>query len=86
MDQVPDDIKTAIEALGGKADKEKVMEIIVSLCKWKELKSTELAEILGKSEKYVLRKFVGPLRIEGKIAYTIPDMVNHPEQAYKTPK
>ena len=82
-EQIPDDIKAEINALGTRADRNKVKSIVLKLCNWKELRSVELAEILGRSEKYDLRTFITPLRAAGKIVYTIPDMVNHPDQAYK---
>ena len=84
LQDVPEEIKALIESLGRRsADKIKIKEIIIKLCKWKSLQSTEIASILSKSEKYVLREFITPLRIDKKIEYTIPDMVNHPNQAYK---
>lgn len=43
-----------------------------------------IAQILGKSEKYILREFLKPLLDDKKLNYTIPDMINHPNQAYVT--
>jgi ATP-dependent DNA helicase RecG len=59
------------------------MDVIVKLCAWRELRAYEIADLLGRSEKYILRKFITPLRESGRLAHTIPDMVNHPQQAYK---
>jgi ATP-dependent DNA helicase RecG len=83
MEEVPGNIKDLINGLGKRSDKNKAKEIVVKLCKWRELQASEIATILGKSEKYVLREYISPLRTKGKIEYTIPDMVNHPKQAYK---
>lgn len=83
QDDLPEHIKTKVAQLGKRAKEEEVKEVIVTICAWKPKKSAEIASILEKSEKYVLRKFLTPLRNEGRIHYTIPDMTNHPDQAYK---
>lgn len=61
-----------------------IQEVILQLCAWKPLKSAEIVGILGRSEKYLLRNFITPLRESGKLEYTHPEMPNHPQQAYKT--
>ena len=48
------------------------------------MKGKVIAQILGKTEKYIFREFLKPLLDEKKINYTIPDMINHPNQAYIT--
>jgi len=80
---IPVEIRERINNLGNRADKDLVKQIIIDLCKWKELRLVDVSSIMGKSDKYVLREFISPLRKAGKIQYTIPNMVNHPEQAYK---
>ena len=81
---LPNDIKVLIDGLGIRnADKNKIKDIIVKLCQWRSLKSSELASLLGRSEKYILREYITPLKDSGKIKFTIPDMENHPHQAYK---
>ncbi len=58
-------------------------KLIVELCNWRSLKSAELSGLTGKSEKYLLRNFITPLRESGELEYLYPEMPNHPEQAYK---
>lgn len=65
-------------------NKEIIINIIIKLCRIKPFKISELSTILGKSDKYLLREFIRPLLNENKIVYLYPDMINHPEQAYKT--
>lgn len=65
-------------------DKTVIKEIIIRLCQIVAFKLSELAAILGKSEKYILREFIKPLMEEGKINYIYPEMPNHPNQAYST--
>ena len=83
--QLPDALREKVQKLPIRSNDTTLLEdIIIDLCQWKPLKSTELAGILGKSEKYLLRNYVTPLRETGKLEYTYPEMPNHPQQAYKT--
>lgn len=75
-------IQDMIDGLGQRSNPEDVQAIVVKLCQWKPLKSSELAKILKKSEKHVLRSYLQPLKEKGAIRFTIPDMENHPDQAY----
>ena len=80
-------IKKEIDKLPKRVnDKEVFKNLIVKLCSIQSFKISELAVILNKSEKYLLRDFIRPLLKENKIMYLYPDMINHPEQAYKTKK
>ncbi len=65
-------------------DKDILKHLIIRLCNITYFKLSELSIILGRTEKYILRDFIRPLLVEKKIEYTYPDMINHPEQAYKT--
>ena len=84
-DDIPAELKQQIESLGKRTnDKEKITNIILQLCSHKPMKSRLIAQELGKTEKYIFREFLKPLLDEKKINYTIPDMINHPNQAYVT--
>ena len=72
-----------IEDLGKKASNEAMNNAILQLCSWKELTIRQLASIMNRNDKYLFG-IITPLRESGKLEYTIPDMPNHPEQAYKT--
>lgn len=85
--QLPPHLKEKLGQLPQRiADPSILDEIIIELCNFKSLKSNELSGILGKSEKYLLRNFLTPLREAGQLEYTHPEMPNHPQQAYKTVK
>jgi ATP-dependent DNA helicase RecG len=82
--QIPPHLAEMIRLLGKRTpDREKLIDAILKLCSWKALTMKQLSQILGRNEKYMFG-FVTPLRESGRLAYTIPDMPNHPEQAYKT--
>lgn len=87
IDDIPKDIMEQIENLGKRTnDKERISHIILQLCAHKPMKSKMIANTIGKSEKYILREFLKPLLDDKRIKYTIPEMINHPEQAYVTVK
>ncbi|KQB42863.1 putative transcriptional regulator [Flavobacterium daejeonense] len=82
---IPDYLIQLVESLGKRTnDKEKTIQVILELCAYKPMKSKAIAQILAKSEKYILREFLKPLLDDKKLNYTIPDMINHPNQAYVT--
>lgn len=57
--------------------------LILDLCQWQPLTLRQLSLIIRRNEKYLFQ-YITPLKTEGKLEYTIPDMPNHPDQAYKT--
>ena len=83
-DQLPGEIRDKIAKIGKRSlDKVQIKEIICDLCRWRSLSLRQLSEILGRNDKYLLENYIGPLREEGRLSYTILDMPNHPDQAYK---
>ena len=82
--ELPVDLKDKIGHLGRRTkDKEVVNQTILDLCTWKSLSIKQLSILLNRNEKYLL-EFITPLRENGSLEYTFPDMPNHPQQAYKT--
>lgn len=63
---------------------ELIEEFILELCKIREYKLQEIAELLDRQPKYILKEFIQPMLRQDKIVYTYPDMPNHPNQAYRT--
>ncbi len=64
-------------------DKDIIPGLIVELCKIKEFRKSDLAKWIGKNERYLFTEFIKPLLDAGKLEYKFPDMLNHPDQAYK---
>ncbi len=84
-DDIPIELKELIESLGKRTNnKEKIANVVLRLCTHKPMKGKAIAQVLGKTEKYIFREFLKPLLDEKKLTYTIPDMINHPNQAYVT--
>jgi ATP-dependent DNA helicase RecG len=83
--QLPLDIQERITRLGKRAtNKQDFEHIIEDICQWQPMKISKLSSMLGRSDKYLLKEFITPMRELGKLEYIYPDMPNHPEQAYKT--
>lgn len=87
VNQLPEDLKNELPnftgRIGNKADLE---DFICELCAVKDFSAGQLSTILEKGEKYLLFNFIKPLREAGRLEYTIPEMPNHPKQAYRTKK
>jgi ATP-dependent DNA helicase RecG len=84
---IPKDLQEKINNLGHRAnDKNEISNIILEICSIRDFKKRELAELLGRTEKYIARNFIKPLLEDNLLKYKYPEMINHPEQAYSTKK
>lgn len=81
--ELPVHLQEIVSQLGRRTKDKDMKEAILGLCSWKPFTMKQLAQILGRNEKYMYG-FITPLRESGQLTYTIPDMPNHPEQAYRT--
>lgn len=83
IQELPSVLREKIENLGIREnDGNKLREIIYELCSFKSYSGKQIAAILSRNENYLYRNYINPMRIDGKLQYTIPDMPNHPDQAY----
>ena len=84
LDFLSTDLKSRIEQIGKRTrDKELLFSIVVDLCKITPRSISEIAKIIHRTDNYVKHDLVAPLRESGRLTYTIPDMINHPNQKYK---
>jgi len=83
LGSIPQSLQKRIDRLGKKANKTEVMGIVIELCKLTPLSIPEIANIIHRNSTYIKQNIIRPLRIQGFLEYTIPDMVNHPGQKYK---
>ncbi|WP_441001160.1 ATP-binding protein [Fodinibius sp. SL11] len=81
-EELPKEVKAFLDDIGNRATKKQMNLFLLSVCRWKDMKLQEMADLLDREPKYILRKYIQPLMDEGKLQYTIPDMPNHPKQAY----
>ena len=84
LEELPEELVQMINSLKKReSNKEKVAEIIVALCKIKPYTLSELSILLNKTDNYISNEYIKPL-LGSKLNYKFPDVVNHPEQAYKS--
>jgi ATP-dependent DNA helicase RecG len=85
LSALPEDILGRIAELKQREhDADKIKDIIVDLCKIRAMKATEIAGYFGKGEDYIKRKYLSPMIADKQLQYTYPEMLNHPDQAYKS--
>lgn len=83
---ITNEFRDRIPPAGSKPRREVVRALIVDLCHRQALSARELATILGgRDQKHLVREFLSPMVDEGLLAYTIPEMENHPDQKYTSP-
>ncbi|PIF08801.1 ATP-binding protein [Janthinobacterium sp. 13] len=83
---IPEPIRVQIAQAGVKPRQKEVRQLILALCQWCPLSSREIAAALGRQDaKKLVRNHLSPMVAEGLLAYTIPEMENHPDQRYTMP-
>jgi ATP-dependent DNA helicase RecG len=63
---------------------EKIKGIIKEICKDRYLSAKQISGILNKGEDYIKRKYLSEMIKSRDLTYLHAEMINHPEQAYKT--
>ena len=85
LQELPSVLREKIEQLRVREnDPTKIKNVVYEICKHKSYSAKQLAALLSRKENTVFRNYLTPLREEGKLKYTIQDMPNHPDQAYKS--
>ncbi len=83
---VPRELAERIPPAGTKPRRDILRALIADLCRWRALSARELATILhGREHKPLVRDYLTPMVNEGLLAYTIPEMEQHPDQCYTAP-
>ena len=82
--EIPNELQARLNSLPSRVDNPAIiMELIQELCSLRAMSVTELAKLLKrKQEKFLIRKYLTPMIQEGKLNYTHPENVNHPNQEY----
>ncbi|MGL5872518.1 MAG: Fic family protein [Xenococcaceae cyanobacterium] len=66
------------------SQKEIVRQIIQELCSGQYLSLQTLAELLGRKRDTIRNHYINPMLSEGILELKHPELINHPQQAYKT--
>lgn len=83
---IPEPIRARLPAPGAKPRREVLRALILDLCALRPLSAREMAAVLNRTEhKPLVRDYLSPMVKEGLLAYTIPEMENHPDQRYTVP-
>ena len=83
---MPQPLCDRLPAPGSKPRKAQISALLVALCAWRSMSARELAALLRRRDhKHLVRDYLSPMVAEGLLAYTIPEMENHPEQRYTLP-
>jgi len=86
LNQIPEELRQSVENLGERADIDEVSCVIVQLCQWRELSSSELAVILGRNQVYLRNKYLNTLITSGELEYVRSQSPSDPYQAYRAIK
>lgn len=82
---LPSPLHDEIRQLGKRATSAgDVQELVLKLCRWRELSVAEIAEYLHRAKSYIRQSIVQPLVKAGRLAYLHPNELAHPGQRYRT--
>ncbi len=83
LGDVPEALRVQIAAAGARPRQSMVRSLVLALCAWRPLSAREIAALLGRHDaRDLTRSYLRPLLDAGDLAYTIPQMPNHPQQRY----
>ena len=57
--------------------------LLVDICRLRAMSLNELANLLDRNKTALQQQYLNPLVASGRLQYAIPDMINHPKQAYR---
>ena len=83
---IPAELQARIPPIRTKPRRTSLRALLIDLCRWRALSARELVTILRRQDpKPLVRDYLSPMVAEGLLAYTIPEMENHPDQRYTLP-
>lgn len=85
-EDLPKNLKERIEKTGKRMTSKDMESLIVDLCAYQSLGLSEIASLLRRSKVSLRNHYLNPLIDKGKLFYTIPEMIKHPNQKYTTKK
>ena len=85
LKELPSEIRFKILELKGRVSNLlKLKEIIKDICNIRPFKLVEIASLLQKDDNYLSRKYLKPMIDSFELRFQYPEMINHPDQAYKS--
>ena len=80
--ELPSALKTRAERLGQRATPGDLDATLCALCAWRPLTLRQLSALTRRKEGHLRQRSLKRLLAAGKLAYTHPEEINHPDQAY----
>lgn len=80
---LPPQLQAQVAGLGQRASPDRLRETLIALCRHRPWQAVELGVLFGRNPTYLGTQYLRPLVHAGVLAYTMPDMPNHPHQAYR---
>lgn len=81
---LPDELRRRIPAPRSRPERQVLQQLLLDLCAWRPLGARELAALLSRDQKHLVREMLSPMVAQGLLEYTIPTMEKHPDQRYRT--
>lgn len=79
---LPQPLQDAIASLTRRPREVELRSVIRNMCMWRPLTSARLASLLNRQQDSLVRDHLKPMVEAGELSYTVPEMPNHPSQAY----
>ena len=77
---IPKDLESGLAALGRKAPRERVVELMVRLCSCRAMTKEDLMKYLNRSEATI--RHIATSLLGKRLSYLYPEVIHHPNQAY----
>ncbi|MDR2207819.1 MAG: hypothetical protein LBE22_02445 [Azoarcus sp.] len=84
LNELPGQMAARVGGIGQRHPPEQVRELVAELCHLRAWRVEELALLLNRKAETVRQDYLRPLLAEKRIAMTLPDKPNSPQQAYRS--
>jgi ATP-dependent DNA helicase RecG len=82
--ELPKGLRERVLNLGSRASSRETLNVlIVDLCRFRSWNNEELSHLLKRNQKGLYNFYLAGLLASNRLQYTHPDLVNHPQQAYR---
>lgn len=81
-EQMPPDLRSRVDSLGGKSSKENIVKLILDLLVWSELSVAEVADLLGRTPNHIRRTMISEM-VKADLIRPMSDTPNDPRQTYR---
>ena len=85
-DELPEALKEKILKIGKRVPEEEMKKLLIELCDLHPFSLYEISILLHRNMVFLRNHYINPLMAQGKLFYTIPEMIRHPNQKYTTKK